>query len=259
MKSERAEGRSARSEGSIEPKDFSPDSELRGARSSGVFLHELLERLPLASFDTDTTLDVWRSRGDVSSLFDEAMAAHRIERSQRQHAEQLVWAAYTTPLSLPGGRPGAHIARIASASRIVREMDFVFPIPDAAETTPPLRRVRAYVRGSIDLAFDHDGVTYFVDWKSDSLASYAPDKLAHHVNAHYESQAQIYAIAIVKLLGVKTEKEHEARFGGMLYCFLRGLDQAGGGLWSARPSWDQVRAWERSLCPPRQSPVGTSP
>jgi exodeoxyribonuclease V beta subunit len=256
MKSERAEDRSVRSEGTIEPKDFSSDSQLRGARSSGVFLHELLERLPLASFETNTTLDVWRSRGDVSSLFDEAMAAHRVERSQRQHAEQLVWAAYTTPLSLPGRR---HIARIASASRIVREMDFVFPIPDAAETTPPLRRVHAYVRGSIDLAFDHDGVTYFVDWKSDSLASYVPDKLAHHVNAHYESQAQLYAVAIVKLLGVKTEKEYEARFGGMLYCFLRGLDHDGSGLWSARPSWDQVRAWEGGLYPPRRSPIGTSP
>ncbi len=125
----------------VEPQDDAAGSELRGARTSGVFLHELLERLPLESF-VDRDVDAWRSRPDVSSLFDEAMAAHRIDRAQRAHAEQLVWAAYTTPLELPGG---ARIDGIAATRGVVREMDFVFPVPDDGEPSraPSARGLRA--------------------------------------------------------------------------------------------------------------------
>ena len=234
--------------------EAAPETDLRGARTSGVFLHELLERVPLASFASCAGIDSWRSRPDVSVLFDEGMAAHRIERTQRDHAERLVWAAYTTVVALPGG---GRLEGIASAPRVVREMDFVFPVPEAHETSPPFRTVRGYVRGSIDLAFEIGGLTYFVDWKSDSLASYSPEAVGRRVCGSYEPQAQLYAVAIGKLLGVRTQQEHEARFGGMFYCFLRGFDAAGQGLWAARPGWDQVLAWERTLRVPRPGQGGT--
>lgn len=102
------------------------------------------------------------------------------------------------------------------------------------------------MRGSLDLAFEHDGLTYFADWKSDSLASYAPEALARHVATHYMEQAKLYALAIVRLLGVRSREEHDARFGGLLYCFLRGFGEAGG-VWSARPEWDEIVAWDESL------------
>jgi exodeoxyribonuclease V beta subunit len=132
-------------------------------------------------------------------------------------------------------------------------MEFVFPIPEGDHPTladavdEPLPIGRGYVRGSLDLAFEHEGMTYFVDWKSDSLRSYAPDALGRHVREHYEEQAALYALAIVKLLGVRTSEQHAARFGGLLYCFLRGLDANGEGVWSARPSWEKVLAWESAL------------
>jgi exodeoxyribonuclease V beta subunit len=116
-------------------------------------------------------------------------------------------------------------------------MDFVFPVPEG----------RAYVRGSIDLAFEHEGRTYFVDWKTDALASYEPDAVARHVAAHYADQVELYALAVGKLLGATTAAEHGARFGGLLYCFLRGLDAAGAGVWAARPGWDDLGRWEAEL------------
>jgi exodeoxyribonuclease V beta subunit len=228
--------------------------ELRGARTSGVFLHELLERVPLASFAAPVVFEAWRARAEVMVLFDEAMATHRIERAQREHAERLVWTAFTTPIGLPGG---GRIDGIASTLRVVREMDFVFPIPEGLEAAPPFRSVRGYVRGSIDLAFEHSGLVYFVDWKSDSLASYAADALEPHVQRHYETQMQLYTLAIVKLLGVRTRVEHDGCFGGMFYCFLRGFDARGLGVWSARPTWDDVRAWESGVRAPRPWPSGT--
>jgi exodeoxyribonuclease V beta subunit len=230
--------------------DEVPITTLRAARSSGIFLHELLERTPLASFTPGGSLADWRARADVSGLFDEAIAAHRVDPAQREHAEQLVWRAYTTPVALPGG---ARLEGLASAGAMAREMEFVYPIPETAH--PALGEVDAgaaltighgYVRGSLDLAFQHEGLTYFADWKSDSLSSYAPEALARHVAAHYLDQAKLYALAVVRLLGVRSRADHEARFGGLLYCFLRGFGETSG-LWSARPGWDEIVAWDESL------------
>ena len=212
--------------------DEVPATTLRSARASGVFVHEVLERVPLASFAVG--FEAWRVRPDVATLFDEAIAVHRVDPAQRAHAEELVWAAYGTPVALPDG---ASLEGLACAARVVREMEFVFPVPDA----------RVFVRGSLDLAFEHGARTYFADWKTDALASYAAAAVGAHVKSHYAEQAQLYALAIVKLLGVRTRADYETRFGGLLYCYLRGMDGGGQGLWSTRPDWDDVLAWETAL------------
>jgi exodeoxyribonuclease V beta subunit len=227
---EEAEAR--RVEKAEESVDQVPATTLRSARASGVFVHEVLERVPLASFGA--SFDEWRVRPDVASLFDEAIAVHRVEPAQRAHAERLVWDAFTTPFALPDG---GSLERIAAAPRVVREMEFVFPLAGA----------RTAVRGSLDLAFELGPRTYFVDWKTDSLASYAPGALGAHVREHYEDQVRLYALAVVKLLGVRSREELEERFGGIVYCFLRGLGGGGAGVWSARPGWDELLAWEEAL------------
>jgi exodeoxyribonuclease V beta subunit len=240
MRGARAGARSAwadepearRAQKAEEAVDEVPATTLRSARASGVFVHEVLERVPLATFAGD--LEAWRARPEVATLFDEAIAVHRVDPAQRGHAEQLVWAAYATPVALPDG---ASIAGLARATRVVREMEFVFPVPDA----------RVFVRGSLDIAFEHGGRTYFADWKTDALLSYAPAAVGAHVKTHYAEQAQLYAIAVVKLLGVRTREDYEARFGGLLYCYLRGMGVRGEGLWSTRPAWDEVLAWEAAL------------
>ncbi len=222
---------------------------LRGARGSGVFLHEMLERVPIASFSQSGALDAWRGRADVTALVSEAMAAHRVAPAQRDHAERLVWTAYTTPIGLPGGDC---VERLAGAVRVVREMRYVFPLRAGERLGPvdprsPARRPDAYVRGSLDLVFEHRGLAYFVDWKSDTLASYAAADLGPHVAEHYREQLELYALALVRLLGVRTEGEYLGRFGGALYCFLRGLDGEGRGIWSARPTWAEICDWSEDL------------
>ncbi len=233
----------ASDEAEAEPVDVASETSgasLRGARTSGVFLHELLERVPLASFCAAADIDAWRARADVRELFDEAMTVHRIDPEQRRHAESLVWTAYRRPVVLPTGES---IESFAAAARVVREMKFVYPVASANGA----EQASAYVRGSLDLVFAHGSLTYFVDWKSDSLRSYAPDALNRRVDEHYRDQVKLYTLAVTKLLGVTRRSEHEARFGGLLYCFLRGFDSDGCGLWSLRPSWDDVLAWIEEL------------
>jgi exodeoxyribonuclease V beta subunit len=227
---------------------------LRGARGSGVFLHELLERVPLASFVSSVDIDAWRRRSEVMALVSEAMAVHRVATAQRDHAERLVWTAYTTPIDLPGG---GRVDRLAAIGNVAREMRYTFLVhpPDRVggrEDASPTRGPDAYVRGSLDLVFEHRGLAYFVDWKSDSLASYTTEALGPHVSENYREQLALYALALVKLMGVKTETEYRARFGGMIYCFLRGFDGVRDGLWSARPSWEEVTSWGEDLRAGRQ-------
>jgi exodeoxyribonuclease V beta subunit len=244
---ESAEDRRAeKAEGDV---DAGPTT-LRAARASGVFLHELLERVPASSFADPGGLAAWKARADVGVLFDEAMTAYRIDPEQRAHAERLVWSAYATPVVLPAGD---RLDGFAFASSLSREMDFVYPIPEEAhpslEGADPIGRLhieKGYVRGSLDLVFEHRGLTYFLDWKSDSLGSYGPEALSSHVAAHYADQARLYALAVVRLLGIRSRADHDARFGGLLYCFLRGFDGELG-LWSSRPDWETILAWDRSL------------
>jgi exodeoxyribonuclease V beta subunit len=231
-----------------------PGTTLRAARSSGVFLHEVLERLPIASFLQAEAFESWRERADVAAVFAESMAAYGVERAQREHSERIAWAAYTTALDLP---TGDRIDGLARAARLVREMAFVFPIPEPhhppleAAPVPLSRAGTGFVRGSLDLAFEHRGRTYFIDWKSDSLASYDPLACSRVVTSAYEQQVELYTLAIVRLLGLRGEADYEARFGGLLYCFLRGLDGRGQGVWSARPPWDAVVGWDARLRAPR--------
>ena len=54
-------------------------------------------------------------------------------------------------------------------------------------------------------------------------------------------------MAIVRLLGIASADEYDRRFGGLLYCFLRGFGLGGAGLCSLRPSWESMAAWGAEL------------
>jgi hypothetical protein len=78
------------------------------------------------------------------------------------------------------------------------------------------------------------------------------------VRDHYETQMRLYTVAVVKLLGLFGPDRYD-RFGGMLYCFLRGMGQPDAGVWSARPAWSEVSAWETELRAPRDRTMGATP
>jgi exodeoxyribonuclease V beta subunit len=126
---------------------------------------------------------------------------------------------------------------------------------DVHGATRPFRIERGVLRGVIDLVLAPpapDGVarTFFLDWKSDRLPSFAAPMLRAHVDQHYALQARIYTLGVLRLLGVRDEAQYEATFGGLLYAFLRGMDPSrgvGAGVVFARPRWDEVVSWEREL------------
>ncbi len=91
------------------------------------------------------------------------------------------------------------------------------------------RRLDGYLRGFIDLVFEHDGRFFVLDWKSNHLghaaADYAPPALERAMAAHdYHLQALLYALALHRHLRLRLPGYAHARhFGGVLYLFVRGM------------------------------------
>ena len=70
-----------------------------------------------------------------------------------------------------------------------------------------------------------------------------------NVAAHYTLQAEIYALALVRVLGIDGAAAHAARFGGLVYVYLRGLELGapGRGMVFQRPSWAELLEWQDRL------------
>jgi exodeoxyribonuclease V beta subunit len=67
------------------------------------------------------------------------------------------------------------------------------------------------------------------------------------VRLHYNDQALIYSIGVLRLLQIRNRDDYERRFGGLLYLFVRGIDREGRGIYFHRPPWDEVCRYETDL------------
>jgi exodeoxyribonuclease V beta subunit len=105
------------------------------------------------------------------------------------------------------------------------------------------------VKGFIDLLFEHDGRAYVCDWKGDWLPGWEAAPVAAHAERNYGTQARLYTLAALRWMGLDGREAYQARFGGVLYCFLRGMraDDDRAGVYFHRPSWEDVQGWEREM------------
>jgi exodeoxyribonuclease V beta subunit len=235
--------------------------ELPGGRASGVFLHKILEEIPFEGLAAGAPFSRWAEDATVAALFEKARRRYGREARHLEHSRRLIHTALTAPLLLPNGD---RIAGLARAKRTLREVEFLYPIPEkghprlssAIASGAGLERFRierGFIKGFVDLLFEHEGLTYFLDWKSDSLPRWDADFLAAHVGRNYRLQAKLYGLALVKMLGVHDRAGCEKRFGGFLYCFLRGMRAPGSGVegvYARRPDWTEIEAWEEELLRP---------
>jgi exodeoxyribonuclease V beta subunit len=211
------------------------DDDLPGGARAGIFVHDLLERVPLESLRETPDLDGWIARAEVRALLEAALRRHGRDPRQLLPAARLAHAALTAPLPVVGGSlPG-----LARAPRVVREMEFLFPFPAAAGGAR-----RGFVKGYVDVVFEHEGRAYLIDWKTDRLPGWEAAAVEAHVAANYGLQERLYALALVRALGVTDAAAYEARFGGTLYVFLRGLP---GAVRARRPDFAELLAWEAEL------------
>ena len=172
-----------------------------------------------------------------------------------------------TPLDVDTGR--LVLAGI-SASQRVNEMEFIFPVAHgrgrrltAGRLASVLGRhggpaaryadrarglgfgaLRGYLRGFIDLTFEHEGRWYVADYKSNWLGEGRDhyddvgiwSAMAGH---HYVLQYLLYLVALHRFLRVRLpDYDPNRHLGGTYYLFLRGMDPSTGparGVFEDRP------------------------
>jgi exodeoxyribonuclease V beta subunit len=89
--------------------------------------------------------------------------------------------------------------------------------------------LRGYLKGYIDLVFEHGGRWYVVDYKTnhlgDTYADYGALAMSRcMMQSHYFLQYHLYSVALHRLLAArKRDYLFERDFGGVYYLFLRGM------------------------------------
>ena len=154
-----------------------------------------------------------------------------------------------TPLAVGTGQP-LRLADVTLARRLT-ELEFHLPSHalDAARLNALLaalghplpglafRTLRGYLKGFIDLVFEHDGRYFVLDWKSnhlgDTTADYGRPAIDAAMTTHgYHLQALLYCLALDRMLRARLPGYDPARhFGGAIYLFVRGV----------RPGWVDAR------------------
>jgi exodeoxyribonuclease V beta subunit len=106
-------------------------------------------------------------------------------------------------------------------------------------------KVRGFLTGFIDLAFEHGGRWHVLDYKSNHLgphpSSYRFSPMLEAMREHhYLLQYHIYVVALHRHLGrIVPGYDYDAHMGGVYYLFLRGMDPdhpSGNGVFADRPS-----------------------
>ena len=206
--------------------------------AAGECLHTLFE---LVEFDDPTS---WPSAIDRAlAAYPQRLAAGSDGALLPRMLAKLLADVVATPL-LPASN-----LRLAMVNRSQRlnELEFTLPVarlePDAVVALmerhgypAPLigsAALEGYLRGFIDLVFEHEGRYYLADWKSNHLgrgrAAYGPGPLAQAMLAHdYHLQSLLYAVALDRHLRLRLPRyRYDDHFGGSFYLFVRGV----------RPDW----------------------
>lgn len=178
----------------------------------GNFLHNLLETVPFHLNRTE--LEEFLKPRAEGSLY----------REWADEVYQMIYDALNTPLPLKTGPcPLSEI----DPHKCFRETEFMFPWTNEINF-PDVTPLPGYLKGVIDLVFEHDGYHYILDWKSNVLPGYETAHLQQAMeDHHYLLQAAVYREAWRRFV----QSTDPIPFGSVFYIFLRGLN-AGKGVYN---------------------------
>jgi len=149
--------------------------------------------------------------------------------------------------------PGGFALRDVPCQRRLTELEFAFPVKhlDHKALNAFLDRHRrlvpkltfptleGYLRGFVDLVFEHGGKWYVLDWKSNKTGLNAQDYSRERLNEEmfhhaYELQGLIYLTALHRYLKLRIPGyDYNVHMGGMFYLFVRGV----------KPAWPSAGIW----------------
>ena len=250
----------------LSPSTPVPLAEFPGGTTAGDCFHDILEHVDFT--DPATIAPVTR----------EHLAKYGFDATFEPMVTDAVQAMLATPLT----ESGVRLADVPLAKRL-NEMTFMLPVhggfePTGALTTrslaevfthpdaPPelahhLQRlrflpVRGFLNGAIDLIFEHEGLWYVVDYKSNKLGpyidDYTPARLTDRMlRSNYMLQYHLYTVALHRYLAQRLpDYDYDTHVGGALYLFLRGMDPSTGperGVYAHRPSRALIERLDTAL------------
>lgn len=223
------------------PAHIAPEDILRFPRGgpAGECIHAVLEE---ADFSDDSTWD----RAIARALENHPQSLPGVPGKEgRERLRTMLWQMLVD-VTRAEIIQGLRLDRVTHRHRL-NELEFCFPVPHLSATGlndllshlgysgPRLTfsRLEGYLKGFIDLIFEHQGRFYIIDWKSNHLgftsADYGAGPVANAMGEHgYHLQYLLYAVALDRYLQRRIAGyRYETHFGGVLYLFVRGV----------RPAW----------------------
>jgi exodeoxyribonuclease V beta subunit len=235
---------------------------------AGIFFHDIFEHIDFKEPPAEGMRD----------LVDQKLNTYGFDHQWLPTVCNTIESVLNTPLP-PGGSD--FTLRDIGISDRINEMEFYFPLTRVrpqiireifknktgvvleAESTAQLGRLTfaptsGYMKGFIDLIFEHAGKFYLVDWKSNYLGStfesYNDDSLAKTMHEHlYTLQYHLYTLALFQYLRQhKPDFNYNADFGGVFYIFIRGTgnpQNPASGVYQGKPSLKLIERMGRALIP----------
>ncbi|MBI3203981.1 MAG: exodeoxyribonuclease V subunit beta [Myxococcales bacterium] len=118
------------------------------------------------------------------------------------------------------------------------------------------RELRGFLKGYVDLVFEHAGLWYVVDYKTNHLGDFRDDYGVSAMRreldeSHYFLQYHLYALALDRYLAHwQRGYQYEKHFGGVCYLFIKGMHPsapAGNGVFFEKPPVARMRALAAAL------------
>jgi exodeoxyribonuclease V beta subunit len=210
-----------------------PEDEIPGGADIGSMFHDILEHVDFETVAADP--DAWFEAPANTVLVDSTMAAYQVDKRWRAQVGRLIARVLTTPVS-PNGKPFM-LAALKPAKR-KHEVEFYYPfaLPEGAAPEIPecdvVKGRNCFIRGFVDLVFQHQGQFFIADWKSNRLDDGYGFKALETCmqTAGYHLQYKLYAVAVLRWLQHAFGARFDAgrHFGGVYYFFIRGMGAGDG-------------------------------
>lgn len=186
----------------------------------GVLLHELLEVIPFEMGFEEVSCDKWKE-------FIQQFVGKTPFDPWSDVIAEMVHHALSMPLKMDDF---TFCLRELLESHCYREHEFIYSADKGLHFEFEQRP--GYLKGVIDLIFEHNGKFYLLDWKSNWLGPdntwYTEESVNSAMEQHdYYLQADIYKEALKRYLKLIDPRPFEEIFGGVFYVFLRGLEAKG--------------------------------
>ena len=238
-----------------------------GSRA-GNFFHDLFEHLDYRDCSYDA----------LSQPVNNALQAYGFDRKWQDVVCETI--QHVVSVALRPSEPDLVLSSIDSEHR-VNEMEFYFPLNritpqrmrsvfqkhgdiDSRRQFPDwpspfvFNPVAGFMKGYIDLVFQHRNRYYLVDWKSNTLGrtadSYCQETLQTAMQHNfYILQYHLYVVALCQYLRMRHPAfEYDSNFGGIFYLFIRGINRDRGpqyGVYFDLPEAALVNALGKTLIP----------